>query len=529
MPPMSKAKLIPAYLLFACIGLVIAMCADHYFSYIANDSSHYLMGAQSLAEGNGFNTSVLFFDEHYSSGELPAPQTVWPPGYSLATSWLHSFGLSSELAGIAVSTVSFAILFPIIFGTCYLLTSSIPASFLATLWISSMLEFWVYFGVSSDHLYLAFSSLFFLILLSNSSKASLKDFSLSLPTYASLSLIAGITFSVRYVGVFLLGTLVAVAGLEVLHKLKRNPKHLPLLFISLLPGFIVFALLTLRNYQITGGMRGGNAKVVENSLIKVIEITVASYIKITGGIVQSDLSRGLWFAIISVIVLGGLLIIGLFAIRGLFNLYRDRQILLGKHIFIFASFCYAVSYQVGLIYFAKTTFLTYDARYMLPIVPLLIPIVMYLAWYGSATKFSRSLLTISILSIVVCQLISLPKRVDAHFKPIQYRGIVAWLDSQPDNDEAILVVGDGQRIGFLSQRKTLVIPPSFFSGRDWNLKMFREVIEQYRVGTIVAIKNNGEYEYAEGIEQLTKGSSPEFLSFQKELSTAFIYRTKKAK
>src|SRR5947209_3520835 len=89
--------------------------------YRFNDDFQYLSVADNLVKGNGAATSILYFDEHYASGTLPAPQTVFPCGYSLAVATVHLTGLPLTYAGLVVSSLSFFALIPLLLWGCRLL------------------------------------------------------------------------------------------------------------------------------------------------------------------------------------------------------------------------------------------------------------------------------------------------------------------------------------------------------------------------------------------------------------------------
>ena len=77
---------------------------------LGNDSFQYLSVAQNILAGQGDSTSILFFDEQFYTGKLPAPQTVFPPAYPILVSAIAYFGMPLEQAGVAISLVSFWII-----------------------------------------------------------------------------------------------------------------------------------------------------------------------------------------------------------------------------------------------------------------------------------------------------------------------------------------------------------------------------------------------------------------------------------
>ena len=101
----SRITMIAAATVWACAaGLVIALCwrtSDG--PQLGNDGYQYLSVADNLLDGNGPSTSIIHFDEQQYLGTLPAPQTVFPPGYSVLVAAARWTGLSPVIAGASVS------------------------------------------------------------------------------------------------------------------------------------------------------------------------------------------------------------------------------------------------------------------------------------------------------------------------------------------------------------------------------------------------------------------------------------------
>jgi len=92
----------------ALVGVMAMLAWDS--SYIANDGVQYLSTATNWLNGDGFSTSALIYSSHFQ-GQIPAVQTIWPPGYpwmiavaKLSGMELHQAALMLNLIGHALAS-----------------------------------------------------------------------------------------------------------------------------------------------------------------------------------------------------------------------------------------------------------------------------------------------------------------------------------------------------------------------------------------------------------------------------------------
>lgn len=74
-------------------------------SFISHDGIQYLSTAANLVNGRGLSTGSLLYTGHYQS-VLPAPQTIWPPGFSLLIGLLSSAGMETLTAALAIELIA---------------------------------------------------------------------------------------------------------------------------------------------------------------------------------------------------------------------------------------------------------------------------------------------------------------------------------------------------------------------------------------------------------------------------------------
>lgn len=67
--------------------------------WLSNDVIQLVSAAQNLVSGNGFVSSIVYYDSQYHSQLSPPPMTVWPPGFV----WILAL---AELAGVQAATAA---------------------------------------------------------------------------------------------------------------------------------------------------------------------------------------------------------------------------------------------------------------------------------------------------------------------------------------------------------------------------------------------------------------------------------------
>lgn len=85
----------------ALAGFFLSSICWYYWhsALITDDGVQYLSTARNWLLGNGLSTNALIYEPHFQ-GKLPAPQTVWPPGFPLLVALAGSVGF--ELATSAL-------------------------------------------------------------------------------------------------------------------------------------------------------------------------------------------------------------------------------------------------------------------------------------------------------------------------------------------------------------------------------------------------------------------------------------------
>jgi len=77
-------------------------------TFVMNDGIQYLSTATNWLQGQGFSTNALIYNPHFQ-GRLPAPQTVWPPGFPSLIVLASVVGISLETAVLVINLLSMAL------------------------------------------------------------------------------------------------------------------------------------------------------------------------------------------------------------------------------------------------------------------------------------------------------------------------------------------------------------------------------------------------------------------------------------
>lgn len=90
------------------VGFNISAWGFWHSSFILNDGVQYLSTAGNWLDGRGFSTDALMYKPHFQ-GTLPAPQTVWPPGYPFIIALTSMLGISLQSASLLLNLISLAV------------------------------------------------------------------------------------------------------------------------------------------------------------------------------------------------------------------------------------------------------------------------------------------------------------------------------------------------------------------------------------------------------------------------------------
>lgn len=322
---------------------------------LSNDTAQYLSVAENLRAGRGISTDIIYYEEHYTLATVPAPQTVFPPGFPAAIAAVAAIGVPAETAAFTVDLVSWAASIWLLFSIA-LARGHRPAVALAGAAALACLA-WSWFYVHqmlSEPLFIALTLAAARCLVESQRRA------------ASWCALAGVcaaaAISVRYAGIFFIAAVAAVFAVELLrHRERRRALIHALAFAA--PACAATAVLFWRNHALVGDFRGGNAHEVLKPLGGVLYTTVESVARVVG------LSHHVGVAELAVLVALGLVVALAMRRRGSLSLdaaafvaaLRDRAVLL--------CVTYPLVTLAGLVYLERTTSVGLGSRMLVPLAP----------------------------------------------------------------------------------------------------------------------------------------------------------------
>ena len=237
-----------AFALAAGIAVACVLSSQPTVNWPFEDTANYLSVASSAINGDELQTDLIYYPEQASFRSLPAPQTVFPPGYSLAVAAVTQIGdLTVERSSQILCLTGYACSAPLLM--CLAIFCGLrrtTAAIIVGVWLLTT-SFWVYTcSITSEPLFIALTMTAIAGCSSSENRWRMR-------------LVAGTAtagaFSIRYVGVFLAVTL----GLAVLKQYRSEIRNLlRCVFLLLGPMAFLMVILFTRNHLLSGNWRGGN-------------------------------------------------------------------------------------------------------------------------------------------------------------------------------------------------------------------------------------------------------------------------------
>jgi len=260
---------IAATLLVCLLGLAVNALAWSSWTpmFILNDGVQYLSTAYNWLEGHGFSTNALMFTPHFQS-IIPAPQTVWPPGYPLLIALTSKLGVNIQQAALLLNLFFQAV--SAILVLLILLRSNLKL-FLALLY-TLIFYFtaipWMYaLGLATEPLFTALI-LAALVLVPNPEQDRIWH-------WIASGVFIALCVAVRYSGVFFalgvgLGTVLYML-VTFRTDSKRLMRGFGFLTLQLSIPVVLFGALQYRNYLLTGTLSRETGSKEQETLLIVIK------------------------------------------------------------------------------------------------------------------------------------------------------------------------------------------------------------------------------------------------------------------
>jgi hypothetical protein len=371
--PMQR-RLLPEVAAWLCAAVavfcVLSWLTDtQRFPLKANDCYQYLSIARNIQAGKGIATDLLHYDENQRQGLVPAPETVFPPGYPLSIVALELLGVDGVTAGVAFSLAAFASTLILLLYLGRLLNVRIgPLRIILFLMLCNGAAWSLSLRVYSESLFTAVGLLGLTLVIKADYMPS--------GSWARLGILAagagavGFSYWVRYAGCFLIATVAITFCVRWLRGRSMARFRDFALVSAVLAAFVL--PLWIRNVVLVGSIQGGNPLTVNKSFASLGSQFLSCWIQLTTGLIGETAPASLPSRINRMLLLlamaGVILLLGLHVVRNRKSIFRDERT---RALGLLASF--VAVYVLGMTYVAKYTVINYDdPRMFYPILPVVL-------------------------------------------------------------------------------------------------------------------------------------------------------------
>lgn len=452
---------------------------------LANDAAQYFSVADNLRAGRGLATGIVYYEEHYASKSVPAPQTVFPPGYPVAIALVAATGVGTATAAFVVDLLAWAISIWLLFSIA-LARGHGPATALGCAAAFACLALpWVYIQeMLSEPLFIALTLAAARCLAGSRDRASVW-----LPLLAGVAASAAIT--VRYAGVFFAVAVAVVLAIELMRGRSRRTLIHGVAFA--LPVAATTLTLFQRNARLVGDFRGGNAYEV----LKPVGDVVHTALKSTAALVGFGLRLGPAeaAALIALALVAALA----WRARGRVSLARDVLAAAVRDRAALLTAVFPAASIAILLYLERTSSIGLSKRMLVPLVPFAFLFALEasrVVMFGE--RAPRRLARVTLVAVALAYLAGQvhvaraafasppPARVIARAlaEPLGETTVGDWLRVRATTDSPVLA-NEPQLLGAMLGRPVIGLTPPRYSPRIWTRSTLRELTRDYGVGYVV--------------------------------------------
>jgi hypothetical protein len=474
-------------LLWGAVGLAVA-CSMLTFrpTPLWDDSYQYLNVAANIRSGNGIATNLVYFDAERSHGRIPAPLTTFPPGYPALVAMLADLAGGAEAAERGLSAICFA-------GTTALLAFILITVRVTAFARTAVQLLFVANAVSVEFSTAALTESMFVFIFTAAIVALSRAWwgfprpRGHLPWIIAGLTLAGLSYWIRYAGLFLILAVVLYNGLRYLR--LRGRVGASELCATLIP-IAMAGLLIARNVLIVGNWKGGNDLQVSHPLHGVIATFARDQLHLLLG--EHAVKFGVWEGLLLIGVLGlGALLVWAHIRCG----SEDNTVFPGAHELWTLPLTCAVVYSAGLCYAGLHTVITFGTRMFLPVLPLYLMLFGFmLHWLSSRARFTGGQLWFrAALCAIVIGYIGVNARDLKDPQPKSSLDTLSALFAEQTGDgqrlsdwvnahiapAAVIAAQDGQATGYLLHRRTLGLVESEYSAERWECFEIRTQMRRF--------------------------------------------------
>jgi len=496
---------------------------------LSNDAYQYLSIAENLRTRGKIATSIVHFDTERARGRLPAPETTFPPGYSLAFNSLLWTRVSPEQAAWLISMFSMISVVPFLWWSSGLIGATAGLRRITVaVWALNSQAIAYSSAVSSEGLFtvLVLSAIALFIFCESRSQRNIK---VLVPLAMTL---IGVSYWVRYAAILVVGGLIVYMGYLVL---SRNSQRWPWLWS--LPVCLAFICCgMLRNSRIAGTWRGGNDVVVHKAWFTAIVLLKGVCYHLLFGDLKATLSVGVFLSVSTGLAIALILV--------KYTRKINYQELLSPPVPLLVIL--TATYCGGMTYLGTVTMISFGERYFVPILPefILLSVALLtrlwpvkgqpgihwliplLAIVGMSAYASENIYSLFRYPYVP------PHATLANFFSEQTPDGVSlklWVDQRILGDAPILAA-DGQATAYLLHRPTVSVVPKVFSSRNWDEEEVRRTMSIYHIRYLVtypglSAQDATEQGESQFLARLTNAPPPSWLVLITRTPHVMIFET----
>jgi hypothetical protein len=496
-------------------------------SFIAIDGAFFVNAAKNLASGHGFATSILWSEEHYRAGVLPAPQTNFPPGYPLLIALGSRLGVDPPYAAFLVSLLSFAVIPLVVYNI--LRTAGHPPlrSFtVSAVWLGAPFAWFNVLSCMSEMTFTLLTLVSLKSVMQSERDPGRRDLWL-----AAAGTVAGLAFTVRYQGVFYIISLGLFFLVRVIRQRDWKSAHALILVAG--PASVLVAALFLRNQLLTGKLTGTMIP-GDRSLLEVLR-TVWWALGELFGFTKSGLLQGgvpeVVFVIVAVAgLVGGVCWIGRLRIdrNGL------RAALAETHVCLSLTYI-AVSIIILLRGAQNYASGHISPRYLLPLIPFallclvdgarLVGFTPSRPWHARAARlwWGAAVITLVVGQVnvfhhhwhLLTQANPYRTMRDALQRPLAGEPLLQFLRERVTTASPLLG-NEAQLLGAVLDRPVLGLPRASFTRGVWTDDQVRRLVASYEVAYVIFFPGLFDPTLPEDrnrpfFHQLKRGNAPSWL------------------
>lgn len=516
---LSLGRIASAAVLGAML-LAAAMLVGLYNPRFVNpDTIQLVDAARHLLAGDGFSSSIIYYESQLRFGQVPAPLTVWPPGLSWLLLLPMQLGLSGEASAFVLCALGHLATTWLVFVVARRLAGPLIAAIAAITWLLHATALMMVLALYAEPIFIAFMVASYVALIEAGKESGWSTRWLLVSGAA-----AACSILMRYSGVLwpvAVGLWLCVAAVR-----GRSWQPIRAAFIfGALPALTTAALF-LRNFVLTGRFSGGQfdyggagpISIVARHLLRDSNMVLGRTLRIS--------------PIVFVLVVGTLLVATIVAARGA-RVSESRRTAIGLAI---SSVVVLIAFLVGNAIQSSIVFLEY--RYWLPGLPFLAILLSPIAHDAVVAARARPALSKALWSaavvascaiLAVSMLAELPKRWPirtAHpTVAVVEQGLAQRMPDGRTVGETLAAPGDAHklllsdlehRLASQTGRAVVGLIDAHYTARVWTTDEVKRLVQQLGIEEVVFFPAGFEPNRGENINRpfwkgLLAGQAPPWL------------------